>query len=264
MANGPTLETARLILRPPLQEDLDGWTNFSSDPECMRFIGGARGRDETWRAMATMAGSWVLQGFGMFSVIEKSTGEMIGRLGPWQPGGASCGWPGTEVGWGLVRGAWGKGYATEGSAAAMDFAVDVLGWTDIIHTIDPANVGSQKVAAGIARHQHDVRVFRLEQRQLGGLVERLRLARDAGEGQQQADPGERPVSHELRRHALAHRFRRRNVGQRLRRALRRRRRRGLDRAGAWLARAGGESERNHACSRQPRGVKGTLAFRRFP
>jgi RimJ/RimL family protein N-acetyltransferase len=45
-----------------------------------------------------------------------------------------------------VRSAWGKGYATEGAAAAMDWAVDALGWDDIIHCIDPANTPSARVA----------------------------------------------------------------------------------------------------------------------
>ena len=45
-----------------------------------------------------MAGSWALNGFGMFSVIEKASGLWLGRIGPWRPDG----WPGNEVGWGLV------------------------------------------------------------------------------------------------------------------------------------------------------------------
>jgi RimJ/RimL family protein N-acetyltransferase len=139
---GPTLETARLILRPPLQEDLDAWAAFQADADNVKFVGGAQPRSTTWRGMASIAGSWALLGYGMFSVIEKDTGRWIGRLGPWQP----AEWPGPEVGWGLVRETQGKGYATEGASAAMDWAVDHLGWTDIIHCIDPANVASQKVA----------------------------------------------------------------------------------------------------------------------
>ena len=139
---GPTLETDRLILRPPIAEDLDGWEAFGADPETMRFIGGVQPRAAVWRAHAMMAGSWALHGFGMFAVIEKSTGRWIGRLGPWRPEG----WPGTEVGWGLLRSAWGRGYASEGAIAAMDWAVDVLGWTDIIHVIAPDNAASTSVA----------------------------------------------------------------------------------------------------------------------
>jgi len=140
---GPTLETERLILRPPLAEDFDAWAAFLGDEEAARYIGGVQARSQAWRSMATMTGAWALHGFSMFSVVEKSSGDWVGRLGPWAPEG----WPGTEVGWGIVRSAWGKGYATEGAAAAIDWAFDALGWTEVIHTIDPENLAS----AGVAR-----------------------------------------------------------------------------------------------------------------
>jgi RimJ/RimL family protein N-acetyltransferase len=92
--------------------------------------------------MASAAGHWVLKGFGMFSVVEKGSGRWIGRVGPLQPEG----WPGPEVGWGILREHWGKGYATESAAAALDFAFDVLEWRDVIHCIDPANLASAAVA----------------------------------------------------------------------------------------------------------------------
>lgn len=139
---GPTLETERLLLRPPREEDLDGWAALMADEEAARFIGGQMTRSAAWRAMAAMTGSWPLRGFGMFSVIEKSSGHWIGRVGPWQPEG----WPGTEVGWGLLRSAWGKGYARESAEAAIAWAFDTLGWTEVIHTIAPDNAPSQRLA----------------------------------------------------------------------------------------------------------------------
>lgn len=139
---GPTLETERLILRPPVAEDFDDWAAFCADEEAARFIGGKQDRIGAWRVVSTMTGAWVVRGFSMFSVIEKATGRWVGRLGPWQPEG----WPGTEVGWGIVRDAWGKGYATEGAAAAIDWAFDTLGWDEVIHTIEEANFNSQRVA----------------------------------------------------------------------------------------------------------------------
>ena len=145
VAPGPTLETARLILRPTAPEDLDGWAELMADPVASRYIGGVMARGMTWRAMAAMAGSWTLNGFGMFSVIEKDTGLWVGRLGPWRPEG----WPGTEVGWSLHPRAWGRGYAVEAVAATMDWAVDHLGWSEIIHCIDPDNTPSKKVAQRI-------------------------------------------------------------------------------------------------------------------
>lgn len=139
---GPTLETARLILRPPQQSDLDGWAAMMADEEAARHIGGVMPRSTAWRTMAGMTGMWPLLGFGMFSAIEKESGQWVGRLGPWMPEG----WPGTEVGWGLARAHWGKGYATEGATAVIDWVFDTLGWTEVIHCIDPANVNSAKVA----------------------------------------------------------------------------------------------------------------------
>ena len=140
--DGPIIETERLTLRPPVAEDFDAWAPMMADEEATHFLGGVQPRSTAWRGFCGMAGAWSLYGFGMFSVIERSTGQWIGRLGPWRPEG----WPGTEVGWGLVREAWGKGYATEGAAAAIDWAFDHLGWTDVIHCIDPQNTPSQAVA----------------------------------------------------------------------------------------------------------------------
>jgi RimJ/RimL family protein N-acetyltransferase len=70
------------------------------------------------------------------------SGRWIGRIGPWQPEG----WPGTEIGWGIVRDRCGFGYATEAAAATIDWAFAELGWTEVIHTIDVANVASHAVA----------------------------------------------------------------------------------------------------------------------
>ena len=142
MSGSPVLETERLILRVPQRSDFEAWVALHADAEVMRFLGGVQGPELTWRSVCAMTGAWTIEGFSMFSIIEKSTGNWIGRLGPWRPHG----WPGTEIGWALTRSAWGNGYATEGAAAAMDYAVDQLGWTEIIHTILPENEASIRVA----------------------------------------------------------------------------------------------------------------------
>ena len=136
------LETPRLLLRPTRSEDFEGWAAFMADPESARFVGGVQPRPVAWRGFLTMAGAWEIQGYAMFSVIEKASGRWIGRIGPWQPEG----WPGTEVGWGIVRDRCGLGYATEAATAAIDWAFAELGWTDVIHTIDVENLASQQVA----------------------------------------------------------------------------------------------------------------------
>lgn len=139
---GPTLETSRLILRPPVVEDFKDFCAFQSDPVTMTHLGGVTPDSVTWRAMRTLAGAWALDGFHMFSVLEKDTGHWVGRIGPLYPHG----WPDREVGWGLRSHYWGKGYALEAAFACMDFVFDTLCWDKVIHTIAPNNLASAKVA----------------------------------------------------------------------------------------------------------------------
>ncbi|GLQ96401.1 GNAT family N-acetyltransferase [Dyella mobilis] len=136
------LETDRLILRPPIAADFDAYAANMADREASQFIGGPQLRPVAWRGFLSLAGAWMIQGFSMFSVIEKASGQWIGRLGPWHPEG----WPGTEVGWGLTRAAWGKGYAYEGTVAAIDWAFEHLGWSEVIHSINVDNGASQALA----------------------------------------------------------------------------------------------------------------------
>ncbi|QNH12393.1 GNAT family N-acetyltransferase [Xanthomonas sp. SI] len=137
------LETERLLLRPPSAADFADFCRFTADAEAMRHLGGVQSPPVAWRALAALVGSWQLQGFSMFSVIEKRSGQWIGRIGPWQPHG----WPGTEVGWGIARAYWGQGYAPEAARASIDWAFAQLGWTEVIHTIAADNANSKAVAA---------------------------------------------------------------------------------------------------------------------
>lgn len=140
--NNPHLETERLILRLPRIEDFDRYAELLGDEEAARHIGGHMPRAAAWRKFLQMPGAWAVQGFGMFSIIEKSSGEWLGQVGPWKPEG----WPGNEVGWAFLRSAWGRGYATESAIASIDWAFEHLGWSDIIHCIEPANRPSQALA----------------------------------------------------------------------------------------------------------------------
>jgi RimJ/RimL family protein N-acetyltransferase len=78
----------------------------------------------------------------MFVVEEKSSGEFVGRVGPWLPPG----WPGFEVGWGIASGFRGKGYAVEAARAAIDWSFATFELDEIIHCIDQENTASQAVA----------------------------------------------------------------------------------------------------------------------
>ncbi|MFZ1990387.1 MAG: GNAT family N-acetyltransferase [Alphaproteobacteria bacterium] len=139
---GPTLETERLVLRPPSAEDLSAFTAMMADESCARYMGGVMGRQASWRAWSAVTGAWVINGFSMFSVIDKTSGRWIGRVGPWAP----ADWPAAEVGWALVRDAWGKGYASEAATRTIDWVFDTLGWAEVAHCIHPENANSIALA----------------------------------------------------------------------------------------------------------------------
>lgn len=145
-SDGPVIETARLRLRPPVLADFDAYADYVADAEGMAFIGGAQSRPVAWRSFMAYAGAWATSGASMFWVFERAPdggeGAFVGRIGPWRPEG----WPGCEVGWGIARRFFGQGYAGEAAVACMDFAFDRLGWTDVIHSIDPANAPSIRLA----------------------------------------------------------------------------------------------------------------------
>lgn len=142
LVDAPVIQTERLTLRVPEAADFDAFADFCADATTMRFLGGAKSRGEAWRIFTMIAGAWSINGYSYWSVIERDTGRWVGRIGPWQPEG----WPGTEIAWGVAPAFAGRGYAYEAAAAAMDYAVDVLGWTRIIHTIHPDNTPSIRLA----------------------------------------------------------------------------------------------------------------------
>jgi RimJ/RimL family protein N-acetyltransferase len=128
---GPTIETARLILRPPKMEDFAPFAAFMGD-EASRFVGGPQPRSAAWRTWLAIAGAWSLQCISMFSWIEKASGRWVGQGGPWLPEG----WPGPEVGWLTAQDAQRNGYAKEATSAAISWAFDNLGWSEVTHCID--------------------------------------------------------------------------------------------------------------------------------
>jgi len=152
----PVIETERLILRGFEVRDLDDFADMSADEDTMKFVGGRKTRFESWNSMTAALGHWVLRGFGMFAVEEKSSGRLIGIIGPLFPDG----WPENEIGYILAKHAHGKCYATEAAVASLKYAYQELGWTTAISLIDADNAASQNVARklGAAKVQANVQV----------------------------------------------------------------------------------------------------------
>ena len=137
------LLTERLQLRMFRPEDFEAHADISADPEVMRHIrAGALSRNDAWWQLARYMGHWQLRGYGLWAVAERATGQLVGHIGFLNAEGGH----GFEMGWALARNAWGKGYALEGTRAAVQHAFTVLNRDHIACLIRPDNIRSIRVA----------------------------------------------------------------------------------------------------------------------
>jgi RimJ/RimL family protein N-acetyltransferase len=137
------LSTDRLHLRVFRLEDFEAHAEICADPEVMRYIhAGPLSRTDAWWQIARYVGHWQLRGYGMWAVIERPTNRLIGHLGFLHPEGGE----GFELGWALARHAWGKGYALEGTRAAVHHAFNELQRDHIACVIRPENARSIRLA----------------------------------------------------------------------------------------------------------------------
>ena len=146
------LETERLLLRPLQPDDWPSARDFLTCQQTMRFLGGVQHEADAWRTFASWLGIWQLTDAAMFAVVEKASGQWIGRIGPWYP----LHWPVREVGWGLRREWTCLGLAGEAARVSIEFAFDVLGWDTVSHLIDDENRDSQKLAERLGSQPGEV------------------------------------------------------------------------------------------------------------
>jgi len=169
MRAAPTLETARLTLRPFRESDLEPIAAAATDPETVRFVGGKPAtREETWRKLATMPGMWALFGFGYWIVERKGDGIVIGQAGfadfkrDMTPSIEGL----LEMGWSFARHAWGQGYASEAGAATLAWADRTLPGREIVAIIDADNGASIRVAEKLGFDRREAAVYRDAQIQI--------------------------------------------------------------------------------------------------
>lgn len=125
----PKIETERLILREPCANDYKIYQAFYRDELASAAYGGPLSDMLSWKKLAADLGHWPLRGYGMWSVQERQSGDMIGGCGLVWPEG----YPRSELTWWIIPTARRKGYALEASRAVIKFAYEELKW-DLVET----------------------------------------------------------------------------------------------------------------------------------
>ena len=139
----PTLHTMRLTLRAPTSEDLGAYQAFyaASDVKVGKYRGG-RSDAEIQQILWDDIAHWNTNGFGMFLIVVKESGDIIGGSGIVHPGD----WPRHELTWWLMPGTRGTGYATEASRAIIDWAYGTLGWPAVETHLRDENLPARRLA----------------------------------------------------------------------------------------------------------------------
>lgn len=134
------IETERLVLCQFKLEDLDALVQLRADPEVMRYIGD-QSREKVEQRLRYYISHYESHGFGMWAVIDKSTGAMAG----W------CGLvfldetPEVEVGYGVARDYWGRGLMTEAARASLRYGFERVGLERIVAVAMPENTASRRI-----------------------------------------------------------------------------------------------------------------------
>ncbi|RSN07869.1 GNAT family N-acetyltransferase [Streptomyces sp. WAC 05977] len=140
------IKTERLVLRGSEARDRSAFIELFASPEVGTYIGGARPREELERTSPEVPGRRP----GLF-VVELD-GSLIGMITLDQrdaerPGHIRPDAGETELGYLLLPRAWGRGYATEACAAALDWFAEALPDEPVVLCTQTANEGSMRLAA---------------------------------------------------------------------------------------------------------------------
>lgn len=141
-----TLKTDRLVLRPWRKEDRDVFAALNADPEVMRDLGGPMNRRASDAKLDRYRASFEQHGFGRMAIEEKD-GTFVGYAGVMPAAYDHPLAPHEQIGWRLVRSAWGKGYATEAARAALDDVFTRVGLDEVLAYTAVDNLRSQAVMA---------------------------------------------------------------------------------------------------------------------
>lgn len=137
-------ETERLLLRELEYSDIDALSAILRDEETMYAYNGAFSENETLNWLERQLARYKKYGFGLWAVILKESGEMIGQCGltmqPWKDKEL------LEVGYLLNKKYWHMGYATEAAKACKMYAFETLDTSEVCSIIRDTNIPSRRVA----------------------------------------------------------------------------------------------------------------------
>lgn len=151
------IKTDRLLLRPWKQEDLIPFAELNADPRVREYFPGILTSEESNDLVEFFSEHIAKFGFGFWAVSLIETDEFIGFIGLQNVTFEAPFTPAVEIGWRLAHAHWGKGYATEGAKAALNYGFLQLKLKEIVSFTTVKNLRSRHVMEklGMTRDVND-------------------------------------------------------------------------------------------------------------
>lgn len=152
-----TIRTKRLILRQWQKSDLEPFAKLNADPRVREYFPGTLSRGESDASVKLISNHIEKCHWGFWAASLLETGEFIGMIGL-EDVSFSAPFnqltPAVEIGWRLAFNHWGKGYATEGALASLQYAFESLKLNEVVSFTTLKNMRSRQVMERIGMH-HD-------------------------------------------------------------------------------------------------------------
>jgi RimJ/RimL family protein N-acetyltransferase len=147
------IHTARLTLRPWRETDRASLAAMCRDPEVMWDYGHVFTQDESDLRFTRYSETYTRLGYCRWVIERSADGLFLGCCGIQPILGARPVPDGVEIGWRLIRAAWGQGYASEAARAALRDGFERCGMTEVWSFTAADNARSEAVMRriGLAR-----------------------------------------------------------------------------------------------------------------
>ncbi len=140
-------ETERLLIRESIEEDAEAFCRLYQDPVCLKYLEPLSLKAQTieeYRQYLTAydQGQYAFYEYGMWTVVEKASGAIVGRMGLEQTSDTQM----LNLGYALLPEFRGMGYAQEGCLAILKYC-EACGYAEkVLLTIDRENINSLSTA----------------------------------------------------------------------------------------------------------------------
>lgn len=142
-------DTQRLRLRQWRRADYEPLADLNADPKVMEYFPSIQDRKSSEIAVEKWQAEIAERGWGLWAVERRDTAEFIGFVGLHVPSGPLPFMPCVEIGWRLATAHWGKGFASEAAAGALQVGFERLQIPEIVSFTTVLNRKSRAVMTRI-------------------------------------------------------------------------------------------------------------------